>query len=148
MNSWLFDSLLLLIWCYALVILLKIKLCIPCLHKWKAAKQSCAEENKKTSFEEMNATSMRIRALAHRDSISFNIIKQFLIVMHPRVVHHEGWGVCEGVEGGGWEKGKGSGISTEKKSFFRRWIKKMQRRSWNSVLLCLPKNVLSFYLVL
>jgi hypothetical protein len=42
----------------------------------KAAKQARAEENKKTSFEEMNATSMRIRALAHRDAIAFNIMKQ------------------------------------------------------------------------
>ena len=42
----------------------------------KAAKQARAEDVKKTSFEEMNAASMRIRALAHCDAIAFNIMKQ------------------------------------------------------------------------
>ncbi len=102
----------------------------------KAAKQARAEENEKTSFEEMNATSMQIRALAHRDAITFNIMKQV-----PDCDASKEWFTMKAEEfvrelKEEAEK-KRKWTLNRKEEFLRRQIKKMQGKSWNSVPLCL-----------
>ncbi len=103
----------------------------------KAAKQAPAEENKKTSFEEMNATSMRIRALAHRDAITFNIMKQV-----PDCDASKEWFTMKAEEfvrelKEEAEKKRKEAESQQKRRVFEEANKKMQGKSWNSVPLCL-----------